>query len=136
MRPKDHGRAVIHVSPDAGPIKFTKASLVDRVKSMVDAGSIVFQVGIWRGARERSAQVLLINGGSRDVLRWSDFRRKAMEIAATLCADMMQHAVMIELMPSNGRYVAHTFENDLGEDGVKQQRTKAVAFVDRRRRPR
>ncbi len=135
--PREHGRAVIHVSPDAGPIRFTRKHLVDLVMRRLEeserkGGSVVFQVGIWEGVRERSAQVVIINGGARDVLAWREFKVVAEDVAATLCQELMQHAVMLELESASKRYRARLFENDLGPAGVEAQREAAVKRARRR----
>lgn len=132
MRPGDHGKAVIHVSPDAGPIRFTRDHLVKLVSRKVLAGSIVFQVGIWSGAKERSAQVVLINGGHKGVLSWSSFKGLTEAIAASLCQELMQHAVMLELSSATKRYRARTYENNLGVAGVERQRRQAASRLRRR----
>lgn len=133
MRKADHGRAVIHVSPDAGPVRFTKKYLIDLVESAVRDGSIVFQVGFYQGSRERSAQVVLINGGHKGVLRWAAFMTRAKSIAAGLCATLMQHAVILELESATRRYQALTFTNDLGEEGVNRQRETTARKLRRRK---
>jgi len=130
----EHGRAVIHVSPDAGPIRFSKSYLVSLVAKRVRAGSITFQVGLWQGDQERSAQVVLVNGGFA-VMPWRTFAQLAEVIAADLCVSLAQQGVLLELFSASGGYRARGFAQ-LEKDWQAQRRRLVAGRERGRGRPR
>lgn len=107
--PAEQGRAVIHVSPDAGEIRFSREFLLRLVASRTDA-SVAWQVGVFGRSPERSAQVVLVNGATWTA-PWASFRERVVRLAEMLCEALAQQSVLLETWTANGSYRADLFEN-------------------------
>lgn len=138
-RKKLHARAKIHVGlkSEAAHLTYARWVLDKLVQRITYASSIVAQAGVYKGAGEPSAHVLLINAGDW-ALPWIKFKHLVRDVSIKLARSLAQKEVLVEYTKPGGDYLvevyAYTTAGRVGPHSKQRVVKKLRALARRVRR--